>query len=76
MEDGTQIEVQSFHIENELGELDFESVLRVALPDGRVSDWRPVSVNHPLSFGPYKIYQQTYGTAGSVTVRNLYRRRG
>ena len=71
MQDGTRIEVQSFRIENELGELDFESVLRVTLPDGRESGWRPVSVNHPLSFGSYKIYQQTYGTAGSVTVRNL-----
>ena len=71
LEDGTRIEVQSFHIENELGDLDFESVLRVALPDGRVSEWQPVSVNHPLSFGHYKIYQQTYGTAGAVTVRNL-----
>ena len=70
MEDGTEIEVESFHIENEAGDLDFESVLRVTLPDGRQSDWRAVSVNHPLSFGHYKIYQQTYGTAGSVTVRN------
>ena len=29
-----------------------------------------VSVNHPLSFGHYKVYQQTYGTAGSLTTRN------
>ena len=71
MEDGTQIEVSDFHIENGAGELDFESVLRVTLPDGRASEFQPVSVNHPLSFGNYKIYQQTYGTAGSVTVRNL-----
>ena len=27
-------------------------------------------MNHPLSFGHYKVYQQTYGTAGSMTVRN------
>lgn len=70
MEDGTCIEVQSFHIENELGELDYESVLRVTLPDGRASDWQAVSVNHPLSFGHYKVYQQTYGTAGLLTTRN------
>lgn len=70
MEDGTLIEVESFHIENEEGDLDYESVLRVTLPDGLQSDWRPVSVNHPLAFGHYKIYQQTYGTAGSITVRN------
>lgn len=70
MEDGMRVEVQSFHIENELGEPDYESVLRVTLPDGRVSDWQAVSVNHPLSFGHYKVYQQTYGTAGSLTARN------
>ncbi len=70
MDDGTAIAVQSFHIENEEGELDYESVLRVTLPDGRVSEWTPVSVNHPLSFGHYKVYQQTYGTAGTMTVRN------
>ena len=45
-------------------------MLRVTLPDGRQSDWQAVSVNHPLSFGSYKVYQQTYGTAGSLTTRN------
>lgn len=70
MEDGTQIGVESFHIENEYGELDYASVITVTLPDGRVGGPERVSVNYPYSFGGYKIYQQTYGTAGAVTVRN------
>ena len=70
MEDGTEIAVDSFHIENEYGDLDYASKVTVTLPNGKRSDLTEVSVNHPLSFGEYKIYQQTYGTAGSVTVRN------
>lgn len=71
MEDGTEIAVESFRIENEEGRLDFTSELTVTLPDGRDSGLREIKVNHPLSFGPWKIYQQTYGTAGAVTVQNL-----
>ncbi len=70
MEDGTRIGVESFHIENESGELDYASVITVTLPDGRIGGPERVSVNYPYSFGGYKIYQQTYGTAGAVTVRN------
>lgn len=70
MEDGTRIGVESFQIENETGELDYASVITVTLPDGRVGGPERVSVNDPYSFGGYKIYQQTYGTAGAVTVRN------
>ena len=71
MEDGTEIAVESFRIENGEGRLDFTSELSVKLPDGRESGIREIKVNHPLSFGPWKIYQQTYGTAGSITVTNL-----
>lgn len=71
MEDGTEIHVDSFSIENDEGELDYASVLRIILPDGQTSGAETVRVNHPLSFRRYKIYQQTYGTAGSVTVKNL-----
>ena len=70
MSDGTKIAVDSFSIENETGSLDYASVLEVILPDGRSSGLQRVSVNYPLSFGGYKIYQQTYGTAGAVTVSN------
>lgn len=69
MEDGTVIAVDSFRIENDAGELDYASMIRITLPDGRTGEGR-ISVNYPLSFGGYKVYQQTYGTAGAVTVRN------
>ena len=71
MEDGTLIRVESFRIEDEEGSLDFTSNISVTLPDGRESGPREIKVNHPLSFGPWKIYQQTYNTAGAVTVTNL-----
>lgn len=70
MPDGTAIAVDSFRIENDLGELDYASVINITLPDGRTSGDKRISVNYPLSFGGYKVYQQTYGTAGAVTVRN------
>ena len=71
MEDGTEIRVESFRIEDESGSLDFTSEITVRLPGGRESGLREIKVNHPLSFGTWKIYQQTYNTAGSVTVTNL-----
>ena len=43
----------------------------MTLPDGRKSESTRIRVNYPMHFGPYKIYQQTYGTAGSVSVKNL-----
>lgn len=70
MEDGTSIAVESFQIENGEGKLDYASVIEIRLPDGRTSGQQRISVNYPLSFGGYKVYQQTYGTAGAVTVRN------
>ena len=70
MEDGTTIAVESFRIENDAGELDYASIINITLPDGRTSGDQRISVNYPLSFGGYKVYQQTYGTAGAVTVRN------
>ena len=70
MEDGTEIAVESFRIENGEGRLDFTSELTVKLPDGRESGLREIKVNHPLSFGPWKVYQQTYGTAGQVLIHN------
>ena len=70
LEDGTAVEVASFTTEDETGALEFESTLRVTLPDGRQSGWERIRVNHPLRFGPYKIYQQTYGTVAAVTATN------
>ena len=71
MADGLTIEVRDFRAKDDSGKLAFQSTLRLTLPDGRQSDWQSVRVNHPMTFGSYKIYQQTYGTAGSVTVTNL-----
>lgn len=71
MRDGTAIAVDSFRIENEAGDLDYSSEITVTLPDGRKSESTRIRVNYPMHFGPYKIYQQTYGTAGSVSVKNL-----
>ena len=62
--------VSGFRVTDASGRLDYTSALTVTLPDGR-SKSGEISVNHPLSFGSYKVYQQSYGTAGSVTVTNL-----
>ena len=59
------------HQWNEEGRLDFTSEILVRLPDGQESGVQEIKVNHPMSFGPWKVYQQTYGTAGAVTVINL-----
>lgn len=71
MDDGTRIAVDSFHIEDAEGKLDYASVISITLPNGRSSEKTEIRVNYPLSFGGCKVYQQTYGTAGSITVRNL-----
>ncbi len=68
LEDGTEIYVQDFRITDESGRLDYQSHVQLTLPDGRRSEMAELKVNHPFSFGPYKLFQQTFGTAGSVTV--------
>ena len=70
LDDGTQIFVQDFSIEDSAGKLDYASNIRVTLPNGRESDFKRISVNTPMSFGPYKIYQQQYGVAGAITVHD------
>lgn len=69
--DGTQIAVHSFYIENESGQLDFTSDISVTLGKTGTHREGSIRVNHPLSHGPYKIYQQTFGTAGKISVTNL-----
>lgn len=71
--DGTALTVESFQIENALGELDYASVISAVSADGRKTARAQIRVNEPMRFGEYKIYQQTYGTAGSVTITNLER---
>ena len=71
LEDGTEIHVLDFHITDDSGRLDYRSRVQITLPDGRQSEVTELSVNHPFSFGAYKLFQQSFGTAGSVTVTNL-----
>ena len=71
MEDGTEIAVQSFRMEDEEGRLDYTSEIHITLPDGTESGIREIKVNHPLSFGAWKVYQQSYDVAGVVKVCNL-----
>ena len=68
LEDGTSIRVDRFSIEDETGRLDYASDIEITLPDGSSSGVKRVSVNHPVSMGDYKVYQQTYGTTGRITV--------
>ena len=69
--DGTQLTVASVRIENETGELDYASTVTATSADGARSESALIRVNEPMRFGEYKIYQQTYGTAGSVQITNL-----
>lgn len=70
LEDGTRITVESFQIVDETGKLDYASLLTVLSPDGSKNVTQQIRVNEPLSFEGYKIYQQTYGTAGAVRISN------
>ena len=70
LEDGTSIRVDRFSIEDETGKLDYASVLTAASPDGKQKKTQEIRVNEPLRFGSYKIYQQTYGTAGRIRITN------
>ena len=71
LEDGTMITVERFQIEDETGTLDYASVLTAASADGKRQKQQEIRVNEPFSFNGYKIYQQTYGTAGAVRIANL-----
>ena len=71
LSDGTRIRIDSFRLTDETGRLDYESMGEITLPDGSSSGVVPIRVNHPVSFGPYKLFQQSFGTAGSVTALPL-----
>ena len=71
LEDGTKLTVESFQIVDETGRLDYASLLSAESADGLKKVEKEIRVNEPLSFEGYKIYQQTYGTAGSVRIDNL-----
>ncbi len=71
MPDGTEIFVQDFRINDETGRLDYMSHVQITLPNGKRSEMAELKVNHPFSFGPWKLFQQSFGTVGSLTVTNL-----
>ena len=70
LDDGTEIHVEHFSIEDEDGTLNYRSDIEITLRNGKSSGVRNVSVNHPVSLGNYKVYQQTYGTKGRLTVKD------
>ncbi len=69
LDDGARIAVDSFSLYNEAGQLDYASVIRITLPDGRESAPQEIRVNYPMTFGPYKVFQWTYGAEGAVLAR-------
>ena len=71
LKDGTTITVEAFQIEDETGLLDYASKIIMHSADGTKEASKEIRVNEPLSFEGYKVYQQTYGTAGSVRIDNL-----
>ncbi|MBR3018350.1 MAG: cytochrome c biogenesis protein ResB [Clostridia bacterium] len=70
LEDGTVITCESFHIQDDTGKLDYASVLTMKSADGSQEKRQEIRVNEPMRFGEYKVYQQTYGTAGRVKITN------
>ena len=70
LDDGTRIYVDDFSITDENGRLDYHSIINIILPDQKASGLKPVSVNHPVGMGQYKVYQQTYGTRGRISVKD------
>ena len=71
LDDGAEIFVDSFSMYNEGGQLDYASVIRITRPDGRSAGPQEIRVNYPMTFGPYKVFQWTYGAEGLVSVRKL-----
>ena len=71
LEDGVRVTVEAFQIVDETGRLDYASRLCAETEDGTKRARKEIRVNEPLGFEGYKIYQQTYGTAGSVRIDNL-----
>ena len=68
LSDGTRILCESFHIEDGQGKLDYASTLHAISADGKQEKIQEIRVNEPMRFGNYKVYQQTYGTAGRVRI--------
>ena len=70
LSDGTRLSCDAFSIQDATGRLDYASTLRMTSADGTREAEQVVRVNEPLRFLSYKVYQNTYGTAGQITVTN------
>ena len=70
LEDGTEIGVESFSMQDSSGQLDYASVITITLPDGQRSAPQEIKVNYPMTFGSVKVFQWTYGVGGAVVTRN------
>ena len=70
LEDGTEIAVESFSMNNESGQLDYASRIQIILPDGQRSPVQEVKVNYPMTFGKVKVFQWTYGVSPAVMTRS------
>lgn len=66
--DGTVIVLNDFQIRDDAGRIEYASSVEIVTPAGKSSGPRQIRVNHPLRFGGGKYYQQSYGTAGQITV--------
>ena len=70
LEDGTEIAVKSFSMNNDSGQLDYASRIQIILPDGQRSPVQEVKVNYPMTFGKVKVFQWTYGVSPAVMTRS------
>lgn len=70
LEDGSTLTVEAFHISDETGRLDYASRVTIVSKDGSQKAEKEIRVNEPLRFGQYKVYQQTYATAGCIRIHN------
>ena len=71
LDDGTSVAVDSFSMKDASGKIDYASVIRITLPDGRQSAPQEIKVNYPMTFGRIKVFQWTYGVGASIDARNL-----
>ena len=68
LEDGTLITVESFSMVDENEDVEYKSDIVIETTDAAAEKYE-VLVNHPVSFGCYKIYQQNYVYAASIGVK-------
>ena len=65
---GIHIRLDDFHTTDDAGRIDYVSTVEITAANGRSSGVRQIRVNKPLRLGANKYYQQSYGTAGKLTV--------